>query len=109
MAMLVKLLLSQLPTLFLVMLCACTVQAEEAVSISETAGVFSTWQDRVIQIQVIDKQAGTKAGIGSGFFAGTRTRGARTRAGQGFAHQFGYGCPFLGNWVICPKNGRFIS
>ncbi len=70
MAMLVKLPLSQLPTLFLVMLCACTVQAEEAVSISETAGVFSTWQDRVIQIQVIDKQAGTKAGIGSGFFAG---------------------------------------
>ena len=35
-----------------------------------TSNVYSAARDRVLQIQVIDNQAGTKAGIGSGFFAG---------------------------------------
>jgi hypothetical protein len=38
---------------------------------ADTADVYAAWRDRVLQVQVIDKQAGTKAGIGSGFFAGS--------------------------------------
>jgi S1-C subfamily serine protease len=37
---------------------------------TNTADAFSKARDRVLQIQVIDNQADTKAGIGSGFFAG---------------------------------------
>jgi hypothetical protein len=37
---------------------------------ADTADVYAAWRDRVLQIQVIDLQADTKAGIGSGFFAG---------------------------------------
>ena len=36
----------------------------------DTAKVYATWRDRIVQIQVIDRQADSKAGIGSGFFAG---------------------------------------
>lgn len=35
-----------------------------------TSEVYSLWRDRVVQVQVIDQQAKSKAGIGSGFFAG---------------------------------------
>jgi hypothetical protein len=37
---------------------------------ADTAEVYASWRDRIVQIQVIDRQADTKAGIGSGFFAG---------------------------------------
>ena len=37
-----------------------------------TAEVYASWRDRIVQIQMIDRQADTKAGIGSGFFAGNR-------------------------------------
>jgi serine protease Do len=36
----------------------------------DTPDVYDLWRERVVQIQVIDQQAQTKAGIGSGFFAG---------------------------------------
>jgi len=36
----------------------------------DTAEVYATWRDRIVQIQVIDRHADSKAGIGSGFFAG---------------------------------------
>jgi S1-C subfamily serine protease len=38
----------------------------------ETAELYADWRDRIVQIQVIDQQAGSKAGIGSGFVAGKR-------------------------------------
>ena len=37
---------------------------------ADTAELYAQWRDRVLQVQVIDRQADTKAGIGSGFFAG---------------------------------------
>lgn len=36
----------------------------------ETATVYADYRDRIVQIQVIDRLADTKAGIGSGFVAG---------------------------------------
>ena len=36
----------------------------------DTESRFEGWKDRVVQIQVMDLAAGSKAGIGSGFFAG---------------------------------------
>jgi hypothetical protein len=37
---------------------------------ADTAEVYATWRDRIVQIQLIDRQADSKAGIGSGFVAG---------------------------------------
>jgi hypothetical protein len=53
--------------LFLIMIMENTVSAAQPV---DTADLYAAWRDRVLQIQVIDRQAGTKAGTGSGFFAG---------------------------------------
>lgn len=36
----------------------------------DTEQVFADWKDRVVQIQLVDLAAGSKAGIGSGFFVG---------------------------------------
>lgn len=36
----------------------------------ETPDMFDIWMDRVVQVQVMDRQAGSKSGLGSGFFAG---------------------------------------
>jgi serine protease Do len=36
----------------------------------DTSDLYDNWRDRVVQVQVIDQQAQSKAGIGSGFFAG---------------------------------------
>ncbi len=36
----------------------------------DTSDLYNIWRDRVVQVQVIDQQAQSKAGIGSGFFAG---------------------------------------
>jgi serine protease Do len=36
----------------------------------DTPDLYAEWHDRVVQVQVIDQQAQSKAGIGSGFFAG---------------------------------------
>ena len=47
-----------------------TVTAQPA----DTAAVYEHWRDRIVQIQVIDEQAGTKAGTGSGFIAGGPSR-----------------------------------
>jgi serine protease Do len=38
--------------------------------VQDTADIYAHWRDRVVQVQVIDRQADSKAGIGSGFFAG---------------------------------------
>ena len=38
--------------------------------VPETSDIYARWRDRVVQVQVIDQQAQSKAGIGSGFFAG---------------------------------------
>jgi hypothetical protein len=35
-----------------------------------TADNYAAWRDRVVQVQVIDRMSGQKAGTGSGFFAG---------------------------------------
>ncbi len=37
---------------------------------TDTADLFANWRDRVLQIQVIEKQSQSKSGIGSGFLAG---------------------------------------
>ncbi len=37
---------------------------------ADTADLFAKWRDRVLQIQVIEKQSQSKSGIGSGFLAG---------------------------------------
>ncbi len=37
---------------------------------ADTADLFADWRDRVLQIQVIEKQTQSKSGIGSGFLAG---------------------------------------
>jgi serine protease Do len=37
---------------------------------ADTADLFASWRDRVLQIQVIEKQSQSKSGIGSGFLAG---------------------------------------
>ena len=37
---------------------------------TETAGVYDRFRDRIVQVRVVDRQAGSKAAIGSGFFAG---------------------------------------
>ncbi len=41
-------------------------------SAEETEQVFADWKDRVVQVRLMDLAAGSKAGIGSGFFAGRR-------------------------------------
>jgi len=41
-----------------------------AAAARETEGVFADWKDRVVQVRLMDRAAGGKAGIGSGFFAG---------------------------------------
>lgn len=47
---------------------SCGLEAQPANP--DTPDVYSLWRDRVVQVQVIDQQAQSKAGIGSGFFAG---------------------------------------
>ncbi|MGH8034522.1 MAG: S1 family peptidase, partial [Lysobacterales bacterium] len=44
------------------------IQAES--SEPDTPDLYSLWHDRVVQVQVIDQKAQSKAGIGSGFFTG---------------------------------------
>lgn len=36
----------------------------------DTADLYARWRDRIVQVQVIDRQSQSRAGIGSGFFAG---------------------------------------
>jgi hypothetical protein len=50
--------------------CALVAPAPALAQDRDTADLYAAWRDRVLQIQVIDRQADTKAGIGSGFFAG---------------------------------------
>jgi len=53
--------------LFLLILLISVSSATQA---ANTVELFESWRNRVLQVQVIDRQADTKAGIGSGFFAG---------------------------------------
>jgi serine protease Do len=47
------------------------IQTEAAQPVpADTADLFASWRDRVLQIQVIEKQSQSKSGIGSGFLAG---------------------------------------
>ena len=55
------------PPLMLFFLCPCLQAQTEGV---DTPEVYDHWRNRVVQIQVIDQQAQTKAATGSGFFAG---------------------------------------
>lgn len=53
-------------TLLLLALWLCPAPAAGA----DTAQLYDAWRNRVVQVQVIDLHAGSKAGIGSGFAAG---------------------------------------
>jgi len=44
--------------------------ASAQVTLEDTADLYARWRDRVVQVQVIDRQSRSRAGIGSGFFAG---------------------------------------
>ena len=54
--------------LFITLLATSAAQAQGLAP--DTSEVYSLWRDRVVQVQVIDQQSQSKAGIGSGFFAG---------------------------------------
>jgi hypothetical protein len=41
-----------------------------ALQADDTAELYAAWRHRIVQIQVIDQQADSRAGIGSGFYAG---------------------------------------
>jgi hypothetical protein len=47
-----------------------TLSAAQSVT-ADTADLYASWSDRVLQVQVIEKQSQSKSGIGSGFLAGT--------------------------------------
>ncbi len=49
---------------------AFTLAYSAVAAAQDTETVFARWKDRVVQVQLIDRAAGSKAGIGSGFFAG---------------------------------------
>lgn len=36
----------------------------------DTADLYARWRDRIVQVQVIDRQSQSRSGIGSGYFAG---------------------------------------
>jgi len=55
--------------IILVICCFPAVLQAQAVS-ADTADLFADWRNRVLQIQVIEKQSQSKSGIGSGFLAG---------------------------------------
>ncbi len=40
------------------------------VPVEDTADLYARWRDRLVQVQVIDRASGSRAGMGSGFFAG---------------------------------------
>ncbi len=50
-------------------LCSLLASAAHAQA-PDTAGVYDRFRDRIVQVRVVDRQAGSKAAIGSGFFAG---------------------------------------
>jgi S1-C subfamily serine protease len=52
------------------MLCWVSLGLQAQPAGADTPDIYSLWRDRVVQVQVIDQQAQSKAGIGSGFFAG---------------------------------------
>jgi len=57
---------------FLILLPALWLSLAETVLAqgADTAELYASWRDRILQVQVIDQQSGSKAGIGSGFFSG---------------------------------------
>jgi len=53
------------------LLSSCTPLVLQAQTVAaDTADLFADWRDRVLQIQVIEKQSQSKSGTGSGFLAG---------------------------------------
>jgi hypothetical protein len=38
--------------------------------VEDTADLYARWRDRIVQVQVIDRQSQSRAGLGSGYFAG---------------------------------------
>ena len=54
----------------LLLVCCFPTVLEAQLVAADTADLFAEWRDRVLQIQVIEKQSQSKSGIGSGFLAG---------------------------------------
>ena len=48
------------------LICLCFALAAQA----ETQQVFSRYQDRIVQVRILESSSGSKAGVGSGFVAG---------------------------------------
>ncbi|MEE4173603.1 MAG: serine protease [Xanthomonadales bacterium] len=54
----------------LVLLVLCCLAPSPARAADSAELVFANWKDRVVQVRLMDRAAGGKSGIGSGFFAG---------------------------------------
>jgi len=54
----------------MLLVCSFPIVLEAQHVAADTADLFADWRDRVLQIQVIEKQSQSKSGIGSGFLAG---------------------------------------
>lgn len=57
-----------LPVILLICWFPAALEAQAVAA--DTADLFADWRNRVLQIQVIEKQSQSKSGIGSGFLAG---------------------------------------
>jgi len=57
-------------TLVLLLSVCCPSLAVAQSAVPDTADLYDSWSDRVLQVQVIEKQSQSKSGIGSGFLAG---------------------------------------
>lgn len=59
-----------LKLMFLLILVFCCPQVLQAqLATADTADLYASWSDRVLQVQVIERQSQSKSGIGSGFLA----------------------------------------
>lgn len=52
------------------LLCLASMGVQAQSTAPDTPDIYYHWRDRVVQVQIIDQQAESKAAIGSGFFAG---------------------------------------
>jgi len=50
--------------------CCMATGLKAQVPATDTADLYDNWRDRVVQVQVIERQSQSKSGIGSGFLAG---------------------------------------
>jgi hypothetical protein len=57
-------------TLVVITACCLASVVEAQTEPVDTADLYDNWRDRVVQIQVVERQSQSKSGIGSGFLAG---------------------------------------